>query len=84
MRKPILALTIPGLTADILSRSGLGTVVDPNDRAGIKKALRELYTAWRDGHARGAIDERYVEQFDRARQTQRLAALFDRLARRPA
>ena len=24
MRKPILALTLPGLTTDILSRSGLG------------------------------------------------------------
>jgi glycosyltransferase involved in cell wall biosynthesis len=84
MRKPILALTLPGLTAEILSRSGLGVVVDPNDRPGIKKALRELYVAWRDGHARPAIDEPYVAQFDRGRQAARLAALFDRLAPRPA
>jgi hypothetical protein len=80
MRKPILALTIPGLTADILSRSGLGLVVDPNDRPGIKKAVRELYVAWRDGQARPAVDEAYVGEFDRVRQTARLAALFDRLA----
>jgi len=84
LRKPILALTLPGLTADILSRSGLGTVVDPNDQPGIKKALRELYVGWRDGHARPPIDDAYVGEFDRVRQTARLAALFDRLAARPA
>ena len=80
MRKPILALTIPGLTSDILSRSGLGTVVDPNDRPGMKKAVRELYVAWRDGHLLPAADEGYLNEFDRVRQTGRLAALFDRLA----
>src|SRR5262249_5160759 len=46
MRKPILALTIPGLTTDILSRSGLGVAVDPNDRSGIVKAVRDLYLSW--------------------------------------
>jgi glycosyltransferase involved in cell wall biosynthesis len=80
MRKPVLALTLPGLTADILSRSGLGIVVDPNDRPGIKKALRELYLAWRDGHAPPTADEAYIGEFDRTRQAGRLAAIFDRLA----
>jgi glycosyltransferase involved in cell wall biosynthesis len=84
MRKPILALTIPGLTADILARSGLGTVVDPNDQAGIRKAIRELYLAWRDGHARSPADEAYINTFDRVKQTERLAGLFDRLAEPPA
>jgi len=82
MRKPILALTLPGLTADILSRSGLGTVVDPSDRPGIKKALRELYVAWRDGAVPPAADEAYIGEFDRTRQAARMAALFDQLARR--
>jgi len=84
MRKPILALTLPGLTADILSRSGLGTVVDPSDRPGMKKALRELYLAWRGGHASPPADEAYIGEFDRVRQTGRLAVLFDRLVGRPA
>jgi len=81
MRKPVLALTLPGLTADILSRSGLGTVVDPTDRPGIKKAIRELYLAWRDRHAPPTVDEAYIEGFDRTRQTKRLAAIFDRVLR---
>ena len=80
MRKPILALTLPGLTTDILSRSGLGVAVDPNDQPGIKKALRDLYLRWREGGGRPDVDEAYIATFDRARQTERLAGLFDRLA----
>ena len=79
MRKPILALTIPGLTTDILSRSGLGVAVDPGDRAGIKKALRDLYAGWRDGSKPPTPDEAYIATFDRMRQSARLAQLFDRL-----
>ncbi len=80
MRKPILALTLPGLTSDILSRSGLGTTVDPGDRAGIKKALRDLWNECREGHGRAPANEAYISTFDRTRQTKRLADLFDRLA----
>jgi glycosyltransferase involved in cell wall biosynthesis len=80
MRKPILALTLPGLTTDILSRSGLGVAVDPNDQPGIKKALRDLYLRWREGGGRPDIDAAYIATFDRARQTERLAGLFDRFA----
>lgn len=80
MRKPILALTLPGLTTDILSRSGLGVAVDPNDQPGIKKALRDLYLRWREGGGRPDTDEAYIGTFDRARQTERLAGLFDRFA----
>lgn len=84
MRKPILALTLPGLTSEILARSGLGVVVDPNDRPGIKKALRELYLQWREGQEHPSADETYIAGFDRTRQTERLAGLFDRLAERRA
>ena len=80
MRKPILALTLPGLTTDILSRSGLGVAVDPNDPPGIKKALRDLYLRWREGGGGPAVDEAYIATFDRARQTERLARLFDRFS----
>jgi glycosyltransferase involved in cell wall biosynthesis len=79
MRKPILALTIPGLTTDILSRSGLGVAVDPGDQPGIKKALRDLYARWREGSGTPHADEAYIATFDRARQTERLAALFERV-----
>jgi glycosyltransferase involved in cell wall biosynthesis len=79
MRKPILALTLPGLTADILGRSGLGTVVDPNDQARITDALRALYLGWREGRPRPPAADAYIGDFDRARQTSRLAEIFDRV-----
>jgi glycosyltransferase involved in cell wall biosynthesis len=79
MRKPILALTLPGLTADILSRSGLGTVVNPNDRVGIKQALRELYRQHKLGQTPVVPDDAYIESFNRMHQTQRLSRIFARL-----
>jgi glycosyltransferase involved in cell wall biosynthesis len=79
MRKPILALTLPGLTTDILARSGLGTAVSPDDIAGIKQALLELYRAWYQGYGRPVADESYIGTFDRVRQAERLAALADRV-----
>jgi glycosyltransferase involved in cell wall biosynthesis len=81
MRKPILALTLPGLTADILSRSGLGIVVDPNDRAGIKKALCHLYLQHKVGHTPVVPDDAYIDSFNRIHQTQRLSRIFERLVR---
>ncbi len=79
MRKPILALTIPGLTAEILQRSRLGQAVDPVDVAGIREAVRDLYRAWYRGYGRPEADEAYIATFDRASQAERLAALADRL-----
>jgi hypothetical protein len=84
MRKPILALTLPGLTTEILSRSGLGVAVDPNDGPGIKKAVETLYREWRQGGGDRTVDDAYIKLFDRVRQTERLAELFDRLAGRAA
>jgi glycosyltransferase involved in cell wall biosynthesis len=83
LRKPVLCLSVPGITADLLSESGLGTVVEPADVAGIKAVLRSLYA--RRGHALRA-DSNVIARFDRRRLTERLAAVFDELAgiRRPA
>jgi hypothetical protein len=82
MRKPILALTLPGLTTEILSRSGLGTVVHPDDRPGIKRALRDLYLRHKVGQLAAAVDDAYLGQFNRINQTQSLSRIFDRLAER--
>jgi glycosyltransferase involved in cell wall biosynthesis len=79
MRKPILALTLPGLTADILSRSGLGTVVDPNDQVGIKQALRDLYLRHKVGQSPVVPDDAYIDSFNRIHQTQRLSRIFEQL-----
>jgi len=79
MRKPILALTLPRLTREILSRSRLGTTVDPNDHVGIKKVIYELYGRWSERRPGPAVDEAYIGTFDRVRRAKVLAGLFDRL-----
>jgi len=76
LQKPILCLSVPGVTADLMIESGVGTVIDPADQAGIEAALRRFY-AERGRAARANPD--VIARFDRRRQTERLAAIFDEL-----
>src|SRR5262249_27112402 len=76
VRRPVLCLPAPGVTTELPTRSGLGTVVDPADTAGIKTALRAFYDR-RHQPARG--DAAFIARFDRRRLTEQLAAIFDTL-----
>ena len=76
LRKPILCLSMPGLTADLLAESGLGTVVHPDDVEGIKAALLRLYA--RRGEPMRA-NASVIGRFDRRNLTSRLAEIFDEL-----
>jgi glycosyltransferase involved in cell wall biosynthesis len=49
MRKKILALTPAGATADVVRNHQLGLVADPEDMAGIQRALMELMAEFRNG-----------------------------------
>jgi glycosyltransferase involved in cell wall biosynthesis len=82
LRKPILALTVPGVTTDLLERAGLGTVVDPGHASDIKQALYDLYQQWRQGRWRFAPDEAFIRSFERAQLTERLAGIFDAVSGR--
>lgn len=77
MRKPILALTLPGVTTDLLQRAGLGVVVNQNDVLGIKRALYDLYRQWQRGQWEFAPNDAFICGFDRVRLTERLAMIFD-------
>lgn len=76
LRKPILCLSVPGLTADLLAESGLGTVVHPDDVEGIKAAVLRLYA--RRGEPMRA-NASLIARFDRRNLTSQLAAIFDEL-----
>jgi len=77
LQKPILCLTVPGVTADLMTESGLGTIVDPADQAGIKAALHRLYAErGRPSRANTGM----IARFDRRCLTERLAAIFDEVA----
>jgi len=75
-RKPILALTIPGETASILQRAGLGRVVDPRDQPAIHAALAQLVDEFRDGRLVVHPDQATIDEFDREKQAVKLARLL--------
>jgi glycosyltransferase involved in cell wall biosynthesis len=84
LRKPVLALTLPGVTTEILERAGLGVVVNPNDVLGIKRALADLFQQWRQKHWRFTPVDSVIESFDRVRQAERLANILDAITNRVA
>jgi glycosyltransferase involved in cell wall biosynthesis len=77
MKKPILALTLPGVTTSILDRTGLGVVAHPNDEHAITRALGELYRQWRTTEWRFSPNQAAITAFDRVRLAERLARIFD-------
>lgn len=80
LRKPILALTVPGVTTDLLERAGLGVVVQPSDVLGIKRALHDLHRQWQQGRWRVTANEAFIRTFERTQLTERLAMIFDAVA----
>lgn len=80
LRKPILALTLPGETTSILERTGLGVVAHPNDTPGIKEALRHLYLQWKQARWSFTPNHTAIEAFNRVHLAERLAHIFDQVA----
>ncbi|MBU6281016.1 glycosyltransferase [bacterium] len=75
-RKPVLALTIPGVTSRILERAGVGTTVDPNDVDAMEAALRRYLADFRAGTLRARPDEEVIATFDRERQAAQLSEIL--------
>lgn len=83
MRKPLLALVLPGETTRLLEKTGGGVAVDPADHALLVTELARLYRAWRDGTLnRAQADLAIVRHYDRRELTRNLAAIFDAVAKR--
>ncbi len=77
--RPILALAPEGATADFIRHSGAGTVVDPQDVAGIASALKRYLDAFANGRPLvGAVPDG-LRRFDRRRLTAELSDLLSRL-----
>jgi len=73
--RPILALTDPGATQEIIERGGLGWVVPTESVIQCREMLARLLA---DGQPREPIrDEHYLGQFNRKRLAQRFAAILD-------
>ena len=72
--KPVLALTVPGLTSKILGETGVGHVHAPVDKDGIKATLVRAFAA---RAASPRADPAVVARYDRRVLASQLAALFD-------
>ena len=77
---PVLALTYPGATTELIQLTGGGLAVDPRDDNALRDALTKLYRAWQADDL-GAIrpDRSALQRFDRRVLSGELAQLFDRV-----
>jgi glycosyltransferase involved in cell wall biosynthesis len=83
-RKPVLALTIPGVTSRILESAGVGVTVDPGDVAAMRDALRRFLAEHRAGGLRVTPNEEVIAGFDRERQAEHLARILEAAVARRA
>ena len=84
MGKPILGIVPEGAEADMLRKSRLGWIAQPNDAESVKQTLTELLET-RGGGRRPDPDWDFIRTFDRRDLTRRLASVFhgfDRPAKR--
>ena len=77
LRRPILALTGPGATADLVREHALGIVAEPTAVSEIADALERLMRAGRSGYSAGDASGR----FHGRALTRDLADLFSRVRR---
>jgi glycosyltransferase involved in cell wall biosynthesis len=80
--RPILALVPPdGAAARLIRDTGVGVVVAPEDVDGIREALVDLHTRWREGGLEGTpLAPEWREQLSRGRRVEQLADLLRSLA----
>jgi glycosyltransferase involved in cell wall biosynthesis len=78
--RPVLALAPPGATAEVLSDTGGGWVVDPADMDSLCGAIANAYRAWTSGDLdRLTATSATLEQYSRERLAGVLAGHFEAL-----
>jgi glycosyltransferase involved in cell wall biosynthesis len=81
--RPVLALAPPGATAEVLSDTGGGWVVDPTDMDRLGDAIVTAYRAWTSGDlGRLTAPSAMLEQYSRERLAGDLAGHFETLLER--
>ena len=76
--KMILGLAPDGVATDVIRRSGVGVVVDPDDVEGVVAALRSMHKRWQSGEPQ-APDPHLVDEFNRERTMDRLDVVLSDL-----
>ncbi|KAA3661413.1 MAG: glycosyltransferase, partial [Calditrichaeota bacterium] len=81
LKKYIFAVTIPGATADLVKNYNLGSVVDPQDYAALKKELIHLIHKWRQQQLSVNLNGAY-DKFNGRNQSRELHDLLSDLLER--
>jgi glycosyltransferase involved in cell wall biosynthesis len=76
-QRPILALTGPGATADLVRRYGLGLVVPADQAEAIADAVADLHVRFKEGSFGDRGFSRALEAFHGERLTEQLATVFN-------
>jgi glycosyltransferase involved in cell wall biosynthesis len=80
--RPVLAVVPPdGAAAQLVRETGAGVVAGPDDVPGIRDALLELHSRWRDGGLNGTpLTPEWRDKLSRASRVEELAELLESLA----
>ncbi|NKB23608.1 MAG: glycosyltransferase [Kiritimatiellae bacterium] len=79
---PILGLgPVPGDTADILEKTGTGTMYTHHDKEGIKRFIRQSYDLWKAKKIQQTT--RRFPEFEQRALMEKLAKLFNQLCKEP-
>lgn len=73
--KPVLAFVTEGIQRDVLERSGIGIICDPDDPVGAAESIRRLVV---DG-IQLQLNHTYVNQFHRREAARRLARVIEQV-----
>ncbi|HSF83878.1 MAG TPA: hypothetical protein VLA49_21795, partial [Anaerolineales bacterium] len=76
-RKPILALSPPGVASELIKEAQAGVIVEPDDLTGISAQIDHYYRCWEKGIDNHNPKLEVIKQYDRRRLTAKLANLLD-------
>ncbi len=79
--KPVLALTPPGVAADLIREAQAGVVVDPEDVTAIASQITAIYEAWQRCELKITGDQNVIARYDRRLLTGQLARVLDEVAK---
>jgi len=80
--KPILAITPPGVTADLVRNANVGSAVNPIDTIGLVQAITQYYQLHQTGQLRVQPNQSELDRYSAANYAEQLSALLDRLIAR--
>jgi glycosyltransferase involved in cell wall biosynthesis len=80
--RPILALAMSrGTVARMINSTRTGVVIHPNDKEGIKKAIRDFYSLYKSGNLRMKPNLEEIEKYNIRMPVKRLSEVFKEVTR---